>query len=62
MVVPGDKRFIADMIFDCENKAIAEDLEAPMIVDPIDFTRRKSIPAGSCYLKIYLCPSLERES
>ncbi len=46
---PGVKRFIADMIFDCENSGIAEDLEAPVIVDPIDFTRRKSIPPEAVF-------------
>lgn len=46
---PGDKRFIADMIFDCQNRGIAEDLEAPVIVDPIDFTRRKSIPPQAVF-------------
>ncbi len=45
----GDKRFIADMIFDCQNDAIAENLEQPVIVDPIDFTRRKSISAQAIY-------------
>jgi nicotinate phosphoribosyltransferase len=40
----AEKQFIADMIFDCENSAIADNLEKPIIVDPIDFTRRKSIP------------------
>lgn len=44
-----DKRFIADMIFDCENMDLAEDLEAPVIVDPIDFTRRKSIPPEAVF-------------
>ncbi len=46
---PGDKRFIADMIFDCQNQAIAETIETPVIVDPIDFTRRKSIPPEAVY-------------
>ncbi|MFA6212849.1 MAG: nicotinate phosphoribosyltransferase [Candidatus Obscuribacterales bacterium] len=46
---PGDKRFIADMIFDCENQEIAENIDAPVIVDPIDFTRRKSIPPEAVF-------------
>ncbi len=45
----GDTRFIADMIFDCQNDAIAENLNEPVIVDPIDFTRRKSIPAQAIF-------------
>ncbi len=44
-----DTRFIADMIFDCQNDAIAENLSEPVIVDPIDFTRRKSIPAQAIF-------------
>jgi nicotinate phosphoribosyltransferase len=37
------------MIFDCQNQAIAETFETPVIVDPIDFTRRKSIPPEAVY-------------
>ncbi|MBS1993917.1 MAG: nicotinate phosphoribosyltransferase [Cyanobacteria bacterium SZAS LIN-3] len=40
----GERSYLADMIFDQEAKP-----QEPLIVDPVDYTRRKSIPAQAQY-------------
>jgi nicotinate phosphoribosyltransferase len=40
----GDRSYLADMIFDQESKPMES-----MIVDPLDYTRRKSIPPKAQY-------------
>ncbi|HMY56207.1 MAG TPA: hypothetical protein PK671_24780, partial [Candidatus Obscuribacter sp.] len=41
----GTKTFIADMIYDQESQAEPENL----VVDPLDFTRRKPVAPGTAY-------------